>query len=131
VFSATFNNISVISWRSVFICEGNRSARRKPPTWSKSLTNFLSHNVLSSTPRHNRTIRTPLKTGDELRWSGRVGSSKTLEQKYSYWKKEEKTRQTISVRSNFRDICVAIAYLLHNFELQILYKYIFYANVTQ
>jgi hypothetical protein len=31
VFSATFNNISAISWRSVFIGGGNRT-RRKPPT---------------------------------------------------------------------------------------------------
>ena len=34
-----------------FICGGNRSIRRKPQTCRKSLTNFKSHNVLSSTPR--------------------------------------------------------------------------------
>jgi hypothetical protein len=33
VFNATFNNISVISWRSVL---------RKPPTCRKSLTNFIT-----------------------------------------------------------------------------------------
>jgi len=32
VFNATFNNIFVVRWRSVFIGEGNRSTRRKPPT---------------------------------------------------------------------------------------------------
>jgi len=34
VLNATFNNISVISWRSVlcFIGGGSRSTRRKPPT---------------------------------------------------------------------------------------------------
>ena len=39
VFNATFNNISVISWQSVFIGGGNR---RKPPTCRKSLTNFIT-----------------------------------------------------------------------------------------
>jgi len=36
MFNATFNNISVISWRSVllFIGEGNW---RKPPIWRTSL----------------------------------------------------------------------------------------------
>ena len=38
VFNATFNNISVISWRTV---EKNRITRRKPPTCRKSLTNFI------------------------------------------------------------------------------------------
>ena len=32
VFNTTFNNISVISWRSVLLVGGNRSTRRKPPT---------------------------------------------------------------------------------------------------
>ena len=47
---ATFNNISVISWGSVYIYigGGNRSTRRKPPTCRKSLTT-LSHNVISRT----------------------------------------------------------------------------------
>ena len=42
VLNATFNNISVISWRSVFIGGGNRSTRRKPLTCRKSLTNFIA-----------------------------------------------------------------------------------------
>jgi len=37
VFNATFNNISVISWRSISIGGGNQ---RKPPTCRKSLTNY-------------------------------------------------------------------------------------------
>jgi len=37
MFNATFNNISVISWRSVFIGGGNRRTRWKPPTCHKSL----------------------------------------------------------------------------------------------
>ena len=36
VFNATFNTISAISGRSVFICGGNRSTWKKPPTWRKS-----------------------------------------------------------------------------------------------
>ena len=44
VFNATFNNISVISWRSVLsvVGGGNRSTRRKPPTCRKSLTTFIT-----------------------------------------------------------------------------------------
>ena len=44
-----FNYIVVVS----FIGEGNRSIRRKPTTCFKLLTN-LSHNIVSSTPRHER-----------------------------------------------------------------------------
>ena len=44
VFTATFINISVISWLySVsFIGGGNRSTRRKPPTCRKSVTNLIN-----------------------------------------------------------------------------------------
>ena len=42
VFNATFNNISVISWRTVLIGGGIRINRRKPPTCRKSLTNFIT-----------------------------------------------------------------------------------------
>ena len=38
VLNATFNNISVVSQRQVFIGGGNRSTRRKPPIYHKSLT---------------------------------------------------------------------------------------------
>ena len=48
MLNATFDNISVISWRSVFFWW---STWRKPPTCRKSLTT-LSHTVVSSTPRH-------------------------------------------------------------------------------
>jgi len=53
VFNATFNNISVILWRSVLLVEeigvpgeNNRSVASHWQT--------LSHNVVSSTPRHER-----------------------------------------------------------------------------
>ena len=45
VFNATFNNISVILWRSVYW----QSTQRKP---AASHWQTLSHNVVSSTPRH-------------------------------------------------------------------------------
>ena len=38
VFNATFNNISVISWQSFLLLEGNRNTWRKPPTCRKSLS---------------------------------------------------------------------------------------------
>ena len=42
VYNTSFNNISVILWRSVFfLCGGNRSTRRKPPTCRKSLTKLF------------------------------------------------------------------------------------------
>jgi hypothetical protein len=52
VFNATFNNISVISWRSVLLVEETRVFRENhQPAASHWQT--LSHNVISSTPRHN------------------------------------------------------------------------------
>jgi len=42
VFNATFNNISAISWQSVFIAGGKRNTRRKPTTCRKSLTNYIT-----------------------------------------------------------------------------------------
>ena len=50
VFNATFNNLSVN-----FIGGGNRKTRKKTPAFNKSLTNFR-HIVVSSTPRHERTM---------------------------------------------------------------------------
>jgi len=37
VFNATFNNISAISWQSLFIGGGNRSARINPPPCSNQI----------------------------------------------------------------------------------------------
>ena len=48
MFNATFNNISVISGRSVLFDEGNQSTRRKQPTCRKSLTNFISYSNKTS-----------------------------------------------------------------------------------
>ena len=41
VFNATFNTISVISWRSVLLLGGNQRNWRKQLTCRKSLTNFI------------------------------------------------------------------------------------------
>jgi hypothetical protein len=44
VFNATFNNISVISWRSVLLVEETGvHGSRNPPTCRKSLTNFITY----------------------------------------------------------------------------------------
>jgi hypothetical protein len=42
VFNATFNNSSVISWRSVLLVEIGGHVWRKPPTCRKSLTNYIT-----------------------------------------------------------------------------------------
>ena len=53
VFNATFNNISVASWRSVLLVEGaGVPGENHRPVASHCQT--LSHNVVSSTPRHER-----------------------------------------------------------------------------
>jgi hypothetical protein len=50
VFSATFNNISVISWRSVLLVEETTVPGEYDRHFA-SHPNTLSHNVVSSTPR--------------------------------------------------------------------------------
>ena len=50
VFNATFNSISVISWRSVLLVE--ETGENDRPVASHCQT--LSHNVVSSTPSHER-----------------------------------------------------------------------------
>jgi len=53
VFNATFNNISVISWWSALLMEEMGVPRENDrPVASHWQT--LSHNVVSSTPRHER-----------------------------------------------------------------------------
>jgi len=52
VFNVTFNNISVISWQSVLLVEdtGVLGENHRPAAASHLQT--FSHNVVSSTPRH-------------------------------------------------------------------------------
>jgi hypothetical protein len=53
VLNATFNNISVTSWWSALLVKETRvSGENYQPVASHWLT--LSHNVVSSTPRHER-----------------------------------------------------------------------------
>ena len=53
VFNATFNNIAVILWRSVLLVEETGvPAENYQPASSHSQT--LSHNAVSSTPRHEQ-----------------------------------------------------------------------------
>ena len=59
VFSATFNNISVISLRSVLLVEetGVPGENYRPVASHKQT---LSHNVVSSTPRYERDSNSQL-----------------------------------------------------------------------
>ena len=53
VFNVTFNNISVISWWSVLLVEETRvPGENHRPVASHGQT--LSHNIVSSTPHHER-----------------------------------------------------------------------------
>ena len=57
VFNATFNNILVKSWRSVLLVkETGVPGENHQPAASHSQT--LSHNVVSSTSRHERDPNT-------------------------------------------------------------------------
>jgi hypothetical protein len=56
VFNVTFNNISVISWRSVLLVEKTRSTQIKSPTCSMLLTNFIIYNIVSKAPRSNSQL---------------------------------------------------------------------------
>ena len=61
VFNATFTNISVISWRSVLLVDETgvpRENHRPVPSYWQT----LSHNVVSSTPRHERGSNSQLKS---------------------------------------------------------------------
>jgi hypothetical protein len=76
VFSATFNNISVINIVAVsFIGGGNRSARRKPPTRRKSLTIFIIYCCIEYTSP---------STGFELTTIVVIGTDFTVSCKSNY-----------------------------------------------
>jgi len=53
VFNATFNNISAISWRSVSLVE-------ETGVPGENHRQILSHNVVSSTPCHERDFNSQL-----------------------------------------------------------------------
>jgi hypothetical protein len=54
VLNATFNNISAISWQSVLL------VRETTINLSQVTDKLLSHNVVSSTPRHERSLNSQL-----------------------------------------------------------------------
>ena len=56
MISATFNNISVISWRSVLFVEETEIARENQASYWQA----LSHSVVSSTPPHELHDNIPL-----------------------------------------------------------------------
>jgi len=59
MYNATFNNISVISWQSVLLMEETRvPGENHRPIASHWQT--LSHNVISSTPRHEQNLNSQL-----------------------------------------------------------------------
>ena len=53
MFNATFNNISVISWRSVLLVE-ETGVSGENHRFAVCDCQPLPHNVVSSTPRHDR-----------------------------------------------------------------------------
>ena len=60
VFKTTFNNISVIVWWSVLLVEKTEvPGKNDPPAASQWQT--LSHNIVSSTHRHERDSNSQLQ----------------------------------------------------------------------
>ena len=60
VFNTIFNNISVISWHSVLLVEETKvPGENHRPVASHRQT--LSHNAVSSTPRHEQGLNSQLK----------------------------------------------------------------------
>ena len=59
VFNVTFNNISAISWRSVLLVDvtGGPGENHRPVA---SNWQMLLHNVVESTPRHERDVNSQL-----------------------------------------------------------------------
>ena len=90
VFNATFNNISVISWRSVLFGGGNRKTRRKPPTLSQ-VTYKLYHIMLYTSPWSRFELTTSVVIGTDC--IGRCKSNyhrataPRLFEKLSIWKR--------------------------------------------
>ena len=58
VFNATFNNISAISWQSLLLVE-ETGVPGETHRLAASQCQTLSHNVVSSTPRHEQASNSP------------------------------------------------------------------------
>ena len=59
VFNATSNNISVISWHSILLVE-ETGVPGDNHDLAQVADKLLSHNVVSSTPRHERNSNSQL-----------------------------------------------------------------------
>ena len=59
MFNATFNNISAISWRRVLLVDETGILRENHRPVASHLQT-LSHNVVSSTPHHERDSNSQL-----------------------------------------------------------------------
>ena len=93
-FSATFNNILVISWRWVLLVEGTGvPGENHRPVASHWQT--LSHNVVSSTPRHEQ--------GFELTTLVMIGTDCTGSCKFNY---HTITTTKASVRLEYSETCL-------------------------
>ena len=55
VFNTTFNNISVISWRAVLLVE-ETGVPGENHRLAESHRQTFSHNIVSSTPRHEHDL---------------------------------------------------------------------------
>ena len=79
VLNATFNNISVILWRAVLLVEETgvlpwENHRAVPSNWQT-----LSHNVVSSTPRHEQgRLYNEKTTQDQQDYQAYHGKEKIL-----------------------------------------------------
>ena len=108
VFNAAFNNISVISWRSVLSVE-ETSTQRKPPTCRNSLTNLITKCYIEYTSPRVGFELTPLVV---------IGTDCTCSCKSNY-------HTTTTVASTLRkpnrkrliDWCLAPTLAIHVFKL--------------
>jgi len=72
VVNATFNNISVILWL------GNMSTQIKPPTYCKSLSNFITKNCIECTSRFELTTSVAIGTDSTGSWKSNYHINTTM-----------------------------------------------------
>jgi len=77
VFNATINNISVLLWRSVLLLDEAGENHRLVASHFQT----LSHNVVSSTPRHGRDSNFQHSFSVDRHWLHRLSVSL-----YAFWR---------------------------------------------